>query len=375
MFLRRHGYSKRFTFDIIYSTLQKSLRRGDITLSIEMGYEFQEFPHILKKRLIQNCTEDCPDLNLINDIFNCPPDLQNLLSFIPVICKHVKCHDGCYGMRIACEMEPIKDPPILSKDHHDDLLTLLRKCFFHISSNEELKFILYFQRLYQSVDLFKIYQFIGENKTFLYMLCVWETTEFIHEKYEVEPIIFERNKIFDKLLKLPYYVYDKHVKNCPKAHKSYKFFIDNLVLYPRKAESELEKEAKKLFINTEKGIGEIFNSIIDKSVKNDKKNKSENDLEVIDFKVKLIQTKKINETNQIKVYFCSLNNGRKFDRILKGPFENEDEINSHFLSDTIKQKLLSMSPSYFSKKVSYKNQVYILSVNMIRIDKSNIIKK
>ena len=44
-----------------------------------------------------------------------------------------------------------------------------------------------------------------------------------------------------------------------------------------------------------------------------------------------------------------------------------------YSSGTIKQKLLSMPPSYFSKKVSYKNQVYILSINMILIDKSNII--
>ena len=198
MFLRRQGYSRRFTFDVIYSALQKSLRRGDVKLSIEMGYEFQEYPNALKKRLIQNCTEDCPDLNLINDIYNTQPYLRLLIPFIPVICNHVKSHDGCYGMRIACEMDPLKEQPNLEKDHHDDLLTLLQKCYYHICQSEELKFINYFQHLYPKIDLVGIYEFINNNKTFLYMLCVWETSDFMHESYKIEPLNIEKNKLFDK---------------------------------------------------------------------------------------------------------------------------------------------------------------------------------
>ena len=58
MFLRRQGYSKRSTFDVFYSAFQKSLRRGDAELAIEIGYEFQEYPNA-----------NCPYLYLINNIY------------------------------------------------------------------------------------------------------------------------------------------------------------------------------------------------------------------------------------------------------------------------------------------------------------------
>ena len=49
MFLRKYGSSGKYTFDIIYSALQKSLRRNDINLAMQMAYEFKEYPNALKK--------------------------------------------------------------------------------------------------------------------------------------------------------------------------------------------------------------------------------------------------------------------------------------------------------------------------------------
>lgn len=371
MFLRYQGYSKRFSFDVIYSALQKSLRRGDEELAIEMGYEFIEYPNALKKRLIQNCSEDCPNLYLVNDIYNTPLDIGRLLSFIPVICKHIKNHDGCYGMRLACEKGPINEKPILG-ENHDDLMTLLRKCFYYITQHDELTFISFFQDLYPKIDLIQIYNFIGGNKTFLYMLCVWETIEYVHERYQIEPFNFDQKKVFKKGMKLPEFVYDKHVRSGPKANKTYAYFVNNLILHPRKEESDIEKEAKKLLIETDRGITEMFASLIGET-DNNKKNDINSNIEKIDRKAKLLLIESKVDENHPKTYFCSLNDGKRYDRILIGPFENESEVDMQIMSDLIKQKLLSLTSSYSSKKVSYKNQICILATNNIQIDKNNIL--
>ena len=343
MFLRRQGYSQRFTFDVIYSCLQKSLRRGDEKLAIEMGYEFQDFPNALKKRLIQNCSEDCPNLYLINDIFNTSADLQQLMPCIPVICKHTKCHDGCYGIRLASEMKIIEEPPVLGPNH-DDLMTLLRKCFNYICRNEELIFISFFQKRYPMMNLEKIYKYIGGHYTFLYMLCVFETTDYMHEKYKVEKFNFENNKIFDMTLKLHEYVYDKHVRSCPKDRKNYTYFINNLILYSREEESYIEREGKKLYIESNKGVGEIIKNIRGinnkskaKAKKSEKKKEkveinfnNKEEVEVLKDDVHLIQTQLITGQYKAKVYYCSLDGGENYNYILKGPFKNENEIKCFF---------------------------------------------
>lgn len=412
MFLTQLGHSKRFTFDIIYSALQKSLRRGNNQLSIEMGYEFIDYPNALKKRLIQNCTEDCPDLYLINDIFNTPSDLRQLMPFIPVICKHVKNHDGCFGMRIACEMKPITSPPNLGANH-DDLQTLLCKLLSHITQKEELKFISFFQKRYPTINLTKIYNFIDKHITFLYMLCVWESVEYVHEEYHLEQYKFDENKVFDMNLKLPEYVFDRHVKISPTENRTYSFFLDNLILYPRKEESEIEKKGKKIYLQTNKGVGEfiklrtkeatskkkrsqktliqMFNFEDINSDKNEDNNDGQCnnnqedrvfniDIKNIDDqiskeKVCLIQTQLITRSNKPKCYYCSLNGGESFDFILKGPFQNQHELNLQLLSDQVKKKLLPMPSSYSSKKVSMDNGDYYLAHNLIPIEKDNLISK
>ena len=126
MFLRKKGANGRFRFDEIYSCLQKSLRRGDTKLSLEMAKEFNEYPNALKKRLIQNCCEDCPNLYLVNDIFHTETKVESLAKLIPAICAHVKCREATLAFRVACE-EPYDFEPLSRED--DYLLTVSRKCF------------------------------------------------------------------------------------------------------------------------------------------------------------------------------------------------------------------------------------------------------
>ncbi len=393
MFLRRQGYSKRFTFDVIYSAFQKSFRRGDVELAIEMGYEFQEYPNALKKRLIQNCTEDCPDLYLINNIYVTEPDIRKLMAFIPVICKHIKNHEGCYGMRIACEMEPINSKPNLG-ENCDDLLTLLRKCLYYLINDDIFTFISYFQQRYPHINLMKIYNYIGKHNTFLFMLCVWETRDYMHEKYKIEKFEFEENKIFDMKMVLPSYIYDKHVRSCPKENKTYEYFINNLILFPRKEETDLERQSKELYISSNIGIGDIIRTLTGKQSKNKKSilNKPKNEEqeeeeskggkeEILGRNYKVIQTQLITGQYKSKVYYCSINENDKYEYILKGPFIKEDEMKAQILSDIIKQKLLisklpnNSQSSYSSKIVEIDGSSYILSNNFIPIDKDNVVIK
>ena len=91
MFLKKIGYSGKYHFDIIYSALQKFMRRNELENSLEMCKEFKEYPNALKKRLIYCSVEDCPDMNLINDIYKTEPKIEKLIPFVHVIYNHIKC--------------------------------------------------------------------------------------------------------------------------------------------------------------------------------------------------------------------------------------------------------------------------------------------
>ena len=261
MFLRKQGASHRFTFDEIYSCLQKSLRRNDEKLAIEMGYEFAEYPNALKKRLIQNCAEDCPDLNLMLDIFNTPSELPKLMTFIPIICNHTKCRTGLYAMRIACEMDYVFDELDLE---NDDLIMLSRKLYTHICQKREEEFINTFQQKYKQFPLMKLYKFINKSITFFYCLNVWNSYQWMHEDYYPRPFKFDENKQFGPLLKLPNYIYDKHVHSSPANQRTYQFFIANCILKPIHdgIESEIDKEGKRIYLETNAGVTTTFREIV-----------------------------------------------------------------------------------------------------------------
>ena len=356
MFLRKLGKSGRFTFDIIYSSLQKSLRRGDEELAIEMGYEFIDYPNALKKRLIQNCTEDCPNLNLIWDIYNTKPEMELLMAWIPVICKHTKCRDGIYGMRVACEMDFLFDSP---KVGDDDLLTLLRKCYTYVCKGREDEFIKCFQPFYSNFKLKNMYNFINKHITFLYTLCVWSCVDYMHENYYVGLFKMDAEKKWDINLQLPFYVYDKHVGSSPPQNKSYSFFIDNCVIYPRHGgESILEQRGKRLYKESNKGVSSMIRPVVECDTLNE-----ENTL--------LIQVQLITAKYKPRVYFCSINNGKMFDYVLKGPFKRKEDMEPQLLSDNIKCELLTYAP-YDSRIVSYKKDIYLLSINLIPVTKNKV---
>jgi len=52
MLLKKKGFSGKINFDVIYSAIQKFMRRNEFENALDMSKEFKEYPNALKKRLI-----------------------------------------------------------------------------------------------------------------------------------------------------------------------------------------------------------------------------------------------------------------------------------------------------------------------------------
>lgn len=89
--------------------------------------------------------------------------------------------------------------------------------------------------------------------------------------------------------------------------------------------------------------------------------------------VKLIQTQLITAKGKPKTYYCDLNNNGKYQHILKGPYRNPEDVNKVIISDYIKRKVDLIDVD--CKAVNYKNDLYLLCLNIIDIDENNIINK
>ena len=354
MFLKRAAASDKFNFEEVYSCLQKSMRRGEVELAVEMGYEFEEYPNALKIRLIQNCCEDCPDIDLITQIFNEKPELKNLIKYIPVICKHTKCRDGLWSFRLNAENgEYIEEGP---KDG-DDLETSNKKLFFYLCESKGLDYVRECQKLetFKNYPVYRIARYLKLNLCFFYMLNITLDHNYdqIREPFEFT-IDFDPNHQF-YLNQLPKYIYDKYVFG---GVKGYKFFIDNLKLIPCLTLNDLDRRGREIYIRTEKGVGSFIKPIVKKI-----------EYEEIEKPI-LLQTQLITARFKPRVYFCKLQGDDQFNYILKGP-DTEESLNKQIKSDEIKRLLLG--DSYLSMIVKLEDKLYYLSENFIPVDESKTI--
>ena len=394
MFLSKHGASGKETFDVIYSALQKALRRGDLHVALDMAKEFSAYPNALKKRLMQNCTEDCPDLALVHLIYQTKPVLTDLIQYIPIICNHIKSRTFQWGFRVACEKESIVQfvtyqlqkqppkptssakgwdelvraphsvheqssettsyeqssettshelvrapttsqasntigqlpetyislinandngslPPPYDKLTDDGLLldplsiddkpfVMLIKCRTYIRYQKIDEYIDFFQKnykMYESMKLKTMYNFISKSQTFLYALIAYTHLKYLHVRLrknsKTNALILEHSprlklpaveslvsfdegnpEVFDPpymnihLTKfrtdpIPDYAYDKHVHKPKDGQGDYKFFVEEgTLISPRMPETMLERYGKKLYLSIKKRTREFCTPII-----------------------------------------------------------------------------------------------------------------
>ena len=349
MFLKKKGYSGKYQFDVIYSALQKFMRRNELNNALEMCKEFKEYPNALKKRLIYCSVEDCPDMNLINDIYNTEPIIEKLIPYVKVICNHIKCREVFYTFYYCAAKELYNKEQL---DIKDDLLTTMKKLLYLVVYDKYDKIISFYQKYYDNMQLEKIFKFINKNRCFMYALAAKFVCPYVEEKYTLEKNI-EFNYDFDEDFTLPDYVYDKHTLH--GQDKSYSFFINNIILVPRKEETEIEKKAKEIYINTNNSTGFWLDKL-----KNKKLTK--------ELTGNLIQTQLITSKWKPTVYYYDKNNNNKYEYILKKKMKRE-EMEKCVDSDKIK-KLIDL-PNV-DMKIENNN---LLMKNLISIDPNNTVVK
>ena len=350
MFLKKKGFSGKYNFDVIYSAIQKFMRRNEFENALEMCKEFKEYPNALKKRLIYCSVEDCPDMNLINDIYNTEPKIEKLIPYVQVICNHIKCREVFYAFYYCAAKKPLNKEELNIKD---DLMTTMKKLVYLVMEEKFDEIISFYQKYYPNMELKKIFNFINKNRCFIYALAAKFVCPYIEEKYEIKKDIkvnFEFNKDFI----LPDYIYDKHTMH--GKDKSYAFFINNIILIPRKEETEIEKKAKEIYITTNNSTGFWLD-----------KRKNEKFFEEMKAG-NLIQTQLITSKWKPKVFYYDKNNNNKYEYILKKKMkrtEMEECINSDKIKKIFNLKNLNV-------EIEGDN---LVMKNIISIDPSNIVVK
>ena len=246
MFLRRTGYSGRYAFDVIYSGIQKFMRRGMQNEALEMCKEFHDFPNALKKRLVYCICEDCPDLDLVYKVFNTTAktaaDIHQLVKFVPVICSHMKSRETFYHFYYLAATGKYSAEPLNVKDSEEAMLS---KIVYHLAHGKQDEAIAFFEKHIYGIPLKRIYNFSGKNRCFFFVLVAYFHRPHLREKCVLQNVPFSFN--IDKDFVMPQYVYDKHVKG---GDKSYKFFLENMIMTPCEPFSETSEKAKKIYIET-----------------------------------------------------------------------------------------------------------------------------
>jgi len=135
-------------------------------------------------------------MNLINDIYNTEPKIEKLISYVQVICNHIKCREVFYAFYYYAAKERLDKEDLNIKD---DLLTNMKKLVYLVMEEKFDDIISFYQKYYPNIPLKKIFNFINNNRCFIYALAAKFVYPYIEEKYEVKKDIkfnFEFNKDF-----------------------------------------------------------------------------------------------------------------------------------------------------------------------------------
>ena len=361
MFLRQVGASGEYTFDVIYSGFQKLMRRNDVKTCLELAKEFKEYPNALKGRLMYNVAEDICDLDLLIAIYNTEADVKKLINFVPPCCNHIKCREGLWAFRIACE----KDLNFDELNDNDDLITAMCKLKTKIKANKTDDIIAYYELKYNCNILGKMFKYMKDNRTFLYSLIVYDKLQYTHEKFEVKALDIDIDKI-DKIT-LPKFVYDRHTsigKRNPET-SDYSFFIDNIVLIPKfgTEESPIEKEAKKLYKESDKSSSDFLKPFTDEELQK----YYPKPVDILKCH-RYLQTQLITGRNKPKVYYYDIKDDKSYSKVIKGPVNYFDYLRNKY-SDLLKKDV-----GLKSQHLKYAHG-YIIANNFIKINPKEYVRK
>ena len=337
MFLSKYGSSDRFKFDEICLTLYKGLLRGDVKISLEMAKEFKYYPNMLMKKLIEFCCINCPNIYLINDIYNVKcysknnTDIifSNLICYVPAICIHDKYNEATLAFRTVCE-KPYNYEELTI--HDNELLTISSKCFTILCKHDSDATIIldFFEYLIPNINIKRIYNFISKKICFIWMLCAWKCINNVTQKQYIKPQLYEVCPNFNMneyiINELPDYSDDVHIQHSMNENV------------------KLNIEDKQLFMKSnELSSFECFIKPILKCKK-------------LDDNIKLIQIYSSSNSN-VDIYMNCSNK-----HMLEGPYESIKSLRKTLLSDYIKKNLNLFHMNY--KIVEYKCKYYLIWTNV-----------
>lgn len=327
MFLSKYGASGRFKFNEICLTLYKGLLHGDVKISLEMTKEFKHYPNMLMKKLIEFCCINCPNIYLINDIYNIKPcsknntDIifSNLICYIPAICTHDKCIEATLAFRTACEESYNYEELSV---HDNDLLTIVSKCFTILCKHDgDAAIILdFFEYLIPNINIKRIYNFISKKTCFIWMLCAWKCIKSITQKQYIKPRLYEVYLNFN---------INEYIINELPEYSDENIYIQHSM-----------NENVKLNLKDEQ-LSECFIKPILKCKK-------------LDDNIKLVRIHSSSNSN-VNVYISNKH-------ILEGPYESIESLRKILLSDYIKKNLNLFYLNY--KIVEYKSKYYLVWTNV-----------
>lgn len=335
MFLSKYGSSGRFKFDEICLTLYKELLQGDVKLSLEMTKEFKCYPNMLMKKLIEFCCINCPNIYLINDIYNVKSysknntDIMfsNLICYIPAICTHNKCNEAMLAFRTACE-KPYNYEELTV--HDNDLLTISSKCFTILCKHDSDATIIldFFEYLIPNINIKRIYNFISKKICFVWMLCAWKCIKSVTQKQYIKSQLYE--------------VYHNFNINEYSINELPEYSDDDIHIQHSKTEN-VKLNVKQSFIHSNETSSECFIKPILKCKK-------------LDDNIQLVQIHTLSNSN-VNIYINRSNN-----RILEGPYEFIKSLRKTLLADYIKRNLNLFCMNY--KIVEYKCKYHFVWTNV-----------
>ena len=280
MFLSNPTASRNFQFAEVYSCLQKSIRRNDVPLCLELAKEFKEYPNALKKRLIYVTVEDVPDYRMVYEIYKTTSSIDELIKWIPIVCNHIKTRAGTDGFRYAVECpltitaydETYTVPLVATSD--GNIKQMLITTAYLLKNHKEEDAIEWFEQWLQRNNFYKqykrpskvktIYNFINKVRNVILGLCVYTTMPEIrtYKASEIKDVVLDVTSItyneqtwklnMDEftLKKLPAYTYDKHVAG---GNATYEFFFKNLILSPRIKMHRVEEYGIARYLESNEG--------------------------------------------------------------------------------------------------------------------------
>lgn len=285
MFLSNPTASGKFQFAEVYSCLQKSIRRNDVPLCLELAKEFKEYPNALKKRLIYITVEDVPDYRMVYEIYKTTSSIDELIKWIPIGCNHIKTRAGTDGYRYAVEC------PLVFHDYDEtytvplegtingNIKQMLITTAYLSKNHKENDAIEWFEQWLQKNNFYErykrpstvktIYNFINKVRNVILGLCVYTSMPEIrtYKTSEIDDVEMDETSIKYKdqtwklnmdeftLKSLPSYTYDKHVAG---GNKSYAFFFRNLILSPRIPMPRVEEYGIARYLESKEGANKAL---------------------------------------------------------------------------------------------------------------------